>query len=192
MTEAPHDRHPPPRLFDLGIRRLMERQSAFDAYIHNGDSVADIGCGPGYFTVRFSRLVGPSGKVYAADTGRKAIEILNKKISENGIRNIECYTDSAADLRGIPDSSIDFLLSHRVICCMSDHRKAISEIKRVLKKEGMAFLSVSSFGRRSDSRHVDASEWEDLLSGFRIVKQGRTLTGRWSLVSVPREAQQTR
>jgi hypothetical protein len=68
---------------------------------------------------------------------------------------------------------------------MSDRRGAVSEVKRVLKGDGAAFLSVTSFGRRGDSRHVGKSEWSEILAAFRVVREGRTLTGRWAFVSLP-------
>ncbi|MBX8631921.1 MAG: class I SAM-dependent methyltransferase [Thermoplasmata archaeon] len=180
----PHDRHPPPALMDIGLRRLFERPERFDRFIHRGATVADIGCGPGYYTIHFSDVVGDEGKVYATDTNLSALRILEKKIRMKGIRNVVWSNSTASDLTPIPDRSVDFLLSNLVMCCMSDHWGAVSEIRRVLKPDGVAYLSVSSLGRRKDSRHVGKKEWGRLLDAFAVKEEGKRFGARWALVSL--------
>jgi 2-polyprenyl-3-methyl-5-hydroxy-6-metoxy-1,4-benzoquinol methylase len=42
--------------------------------IQEGMTVVDYGCGPGRYTIRFAKLVGERGKVYAVDVQELAIE----------------------------------------------------------------------------------------------------------------------
>src|SRR6188474_98899 len=44
-----------------------------------GSSVADIGAGSGYFTARLARLVGPTGKVYAADIQAGMLDLIRAR-----------------------------------------------------------------------------------------------------------------
>ena len=189
MSRSTADRHPPPGLFDIGLRKLFEKRNMFDSHIREGGNVADTGCGPGYFTIHFSDVVGPGGKIYASDTNSRAVEILSRKVREKGIANIIVSADSASNLQSIPDASIDFLLSHLVICCMHDHAGAISEINRVLKKDGVAFISVTSFGMKGDRKHVSRSEWRQMLSKFNVLEEGRRLTSWWCLVGPLQQAE---
>lgn len=187
MNRTVKDRHPPPRIFDLGIRKLFEKRNIFDSHMVEGDHVADTGCGPGYFTIHFSANVGSGGRVYASDTNARAIELLRNKIREGGNENIILSAESASNLQSIPDASIDFLLSHLVLCCMHDHAGAVSEIRRVLKKDGVAFISVTSFGIKGDKRHVGRAEWRQILGNFNVIEEGRRLTSRWCLVGLRQE-----
>ena len=43
-------------------------------------TVLDVGCGPGFFTLDMARLVGPSGRVIAADLQEGMLEKLGQKI----------------------------------------------------------------------------------------------------------------
>jgi len=129
-------------------------------------------------------VVGPEGKVYAIDSDEKAIEKLNLKTSKLGYRNIESRVESAAELSSIGDRSLDFALSNLVICCMVDHAGAIGEIKRTLKSDGEAYLSViRSFGKK-DSKHVPKEEWRTILEGFHVNKERTSLSERAAVVTL--------
>ncbi len=56
--------------------------------VHEGESVADIGAGGGFLTVRLSLAVGPSGKVYAVDTDEPAVERLRQRVHETRMTNV--------------------------------------------------------------------------------------------------------
>ena len=53
-----------------------------------GEVVADIGAGSGYFTVRFARAVGDKGRVYAVDISPDMIRHLNRRVRDEGSRNV--------------------------------------------------------------------------------------------------------
>jgi ubiquinone/menaquinone biosynthesis C-methylase UbiE len=54
MSEEKRDKHFPLFVHDNLIRRLFEPpQRLVESYVSNGQVVADLGCGPGYFTVAF-------------------------------------------------------------------------------------------------------------------------------------------
>lgn len=54
-----------------------------------GQVIADIGSGSGFFTDKFSKMVGKTGKVFAVELKDEHIERLKTYISETGIKNIE-------------------------------------------------------------------------------------------------------
>ena len=45
-----------------------------------GETACDIGSGPGYFTLRLARAVGPSGLVYAIDVESRMLQALRERI----------------------------------------------------------------------------------------------------------------
>src|SRR5712691_12441056 len=57
--------------------------------IKPGDRVADLGSGGGYFTFRFSRAVGPTGKVYAVDVDSEMLDYVAGRAKEDGSLNIQ-------------------------------------------------------------------------------------------------------
>lgn len=56
--------------------------------INKGTTIADIGCGSGFFSYKFSQLVGDTGKVYALELKDEHIERLKSFTKEYGISNI--------------------------------------------------------------------------------------------------------
>lgn len=53
-----------------------------------GDTVGEVGSGPGYFTVRLSRAVGPAGRVLAAEVSPQILAVLRRRLEEAGAGNV--------------------------------------------------------------------------------------------------------
>ena len=179
------DKHFPVFVHDNAFRRLFcPPRRLVEPYIRTSQTAADLGCGPGFFTLALAELAGPEGKVYAVDSDVRAVHELEKKAAERGIRTIEAHARSASDLSFIRDASVDFVLCHGLLCSMvpKDHEAAVSEIKRVLKQEGMAYLSVA----KGPWSYVDRAEWERILEGFAVVRRSdgcSVLSDRWAVVT---------
>ena len=56
--------------------------------LRRGQVVAEIGSGPGYFTPRLARAVGPSGHVYAVDPEGAVLDVLRRRLARLGVRNV--------------------------------------------------------------------------------------------------------
>jgi predicted RNA methylase len=112
-------RHPPWNisLSILGpFRKLFEPpQRLVEPYVKKGQVVADLGSGPGYYSLVLAESVGPAGKVYAVDLDKKCIQTLEKKADKAGYHNIEAHASSAADLSFIKDKSVDFILANGLL-----------------------------------------------------------------------------
>ena len=57
--------------------------------IADGSKVADIGPGAGWFTIQLARRVGPNGHVYAEDVQRPMLEAIRRRVSREGLQNVE-------------------------------------------------------------------------------------------------------
>ncbi len=169
------DRHPPPLLMNNPLRNVLERRDRFDSFIREGDTVADVGCGSGYYTLRFADITGESGQVYASDTNASAVQTLSRKAAGRG--NIHISTAPSDSMTSIPDSSVDFLLSNLTLCCLTGHDASVAEMERVMKKGGTAYVSITTFGRKSDPRRLSPQRFEELMGRFDIIerKKGRTV-----------------
>src|SRR5207247_6006204 len=56
--------------------------------LRRGQIVAEVGSGPGYFTPRLARAVGPSGHVYAVDPEAAVLDVLRRRLARAGVRNV--------------------------------------------------------------------------------------------------------
>lgn len=74
--------------------------------VRPGERIVDIGCGPGFFAMKFSELVGPEGRIYAIDTNQRHLDFLEKLIKATGTRNIELVRSKFDDVC-IPEQSVD-------------------------------------------------------------------------------------
>jgi len=78
-SEEKRDKHFPLFAHDNLSRRLFSNPNKYCPYVEKGQVVADLGCGPGYYTLVLAEFVGPEGRVYAVDSDGKAIRALEKK-----------------------------------------------------------------------------------------------------------------
>jgi ubiquinone/menaquinone biosynthesis C-methylase UbiE len=81
----------PDRDKNLEIDRVMDL-----LHITPGKSVADIGAGSGWFTVRAARRIGPAGTVFAEEINPKAIDYIDARAKKEQLGNIQT-------LLGVPD-----------------------------------------------------------------------------------------
>jgi SAM-dependent methyltransferase len=62
-----------------------------------GKSVADIGAGSGWFTVRAAQRVGPSGTVYAVDINPEAIQYIDQRSKKEALANVKTILSTPDD-----------------------------------------------------------------------------------------------
>jgi predicted methyltransferase len=77
--------------------------------VKEGSSVADIGAGSGWFTVRAAKRVGSGGVVYAADINRDYLVYIEKRAKREGLQNIRVILGKEDDPL-LPDKSVDAVL----------------------------------------------------------------------------------
>ncbi|MHB9034665.1 MAG: class I SAM-dependent methyltransferase [Anaerolineae bacterium] len=180
------DKHFPVFLLTNPLRKLFGNAKKFNQYVQPGQTVADLGSGPGYFTFSLADAVGPAGLVYAVDSDANAIRALARKAEQGGFRQVSAHTSTSAHLEFIPSRSVDFVLGYGLICCVApgDHAGTVSEIKRILKPTGQAYLTTE----RSRFTYVDDAEWERILGEFEVVARNTRyprVGERWALLRLP-------
>jgi ubiquinone/menaquinone biosynthesis C-methylase UbiE len=82
------------------------------AQIKRGMTVADIGAGEGYYTVRLSERVGPRGRVLAEDIDRPALQRLGQRIERERLDNVSLKLGTPDDPRLPPDSFDRIFMIH--------------------------------------------------------------------------------
>src|SRR5262245_1928611 len=77
--------------------------------IAEGSKVADIGIGSGWFTIRLARRVGPNGLVYAEDVQRQMLEATRRRVSREGLKNVETILGTETN-PNLPPRALDAIL----------------------------------------------------------------------------------
>ena len=103
--------------------------------IQEGQTVADVGCGSGYFTVRLARRVGPRGRVIATDLQPEMLELLKKKLDAAKITNVTSVLVTAENAK-LPRGEVDLVLLVDVYHELPNPPATLAQIKRALSPEG--------------------------------------------------------
>ena len=143
-AQTEHQQHHPPQ--DAGSYIAALEAPSRDAWqqpekvmaalaLKPGESVADLGAGPGYFTLRFARAVGPSGKVYGVDISREMLEYLEKQAQADNLKNIQTVLAEPHNSRLRPDS-VDLIFICDTLHHISDRATYYPLLLRALKPGG--------------------------------------------------------
>ncbi|MHA2038677.1 MAG: class I SAM-dependent methyltransferase [Promethearchaeota archaeon] len=131
------------RLIDNPIRRKLIQKPETIAKRMNlepGMIVVEIGPGKGSYTKAIANNLLPDGKVYALDIQESIIKRLKKRIEKENIQNIIPKIDDVYNL-SFMDESVDRVLMIACLPEIPDHVRALKELNRVLKPNGLVCLS---------------------------------------------------
>ena len=107
--------------------------------IPKGASVADIGAGSGYITVRLAARVGPSGRVFANDVQPQMLNILARRLNNARITNVTLIEGTLDDPR-LPPASVDLALMVDVYHELSQPQAILRHLRDALKPGGRLVL----------------------------------------------------
>ncbi|PNX52911.1 MAG: hypothetical protein BV458_07215 [Thermoplasmata archaeon M9B2D] len=125
LNSRPRKRIQPPRMLveALGLRP--------------GAIVAEIGCGPGTFTIDVAKAVSPNGHVYAIDIQQGMLDQLQSNIDREHIANVYPILADASGRIPLDEESVDFIYSVTVLPEIPDRIGALKEVRRLLKSGGL-------------------------------------------------------
>jgi ubiquinone/menaquinone biosynthesis C-methylase UbiE len=115
---------------DLAIRLLR---------IRKGATVADIGAGSGYISIRMAKTVGPMGKVYASDIQQGMLELLQQNVRKAKLDNVIPVLGAIDDPK-LPADSLDLAIMVDVYHEFSEPQKMLQRIREALKADGRLVL----------------------------------------------------
>lgn len=118
----------------MSNRTLDSHGQFFRPHLASGLSVLDCGCGPGSITLGIAAAVAPA-RVVGIDFGATQIQRARSAAAVAGASNVTFETADSYSLP-FPDASFDRVFSHALMEHLSDPRRAMSEIYRVLKSGG--------------------------------------------------------
>lgn len=171
--------------FDNLIRKLFHNpENILAPYVHEGDTVLDVGPGMGYFSIPLARMVGDKGKVIAADVQAPMLAALRKRARKQGLEERIISHICEADSIGIRDP-IDFALAFWMIHEVPDQNKLFLEIKLLLKPEGKLMVAEPAI-------HVTRSMFQETLkragdAGFAVMENPKIFMSRTAVLSLRKE-----
>lgn len=123
--EREAEEHPEAALDEIGIPK--------------GATVADIGAGVGFYSLRLARRVGPSGTVYANDIQPGMLVRLKQRMQAAGVNNIIPVLGTVSDPK-LPANSVDLELLVDVYHEFSQPQVMLRKLREALKPEGRMVL----------------------------------------------------
>ena len=129
-------------------------------YIHEGMTVLDLGCGPGFFAIEIAKMVGDSGKVIAADLQESMLNKVRNKI-------LGTYLEKRIELHKCEETKIgitqkvDFVLCFWMVHEVPDQGKLLHELKSILKPKSRVFIIEPKF-------HVSRKAFIEMINLIRI------------------------
>jgi ubiquinone/menaquinone biosynthesis C-methylase UbiE len=145
--------------------------------LKDGDVVADIGSGSGYFARRMARAVAPGGKVYAVDIQREMLLILRGRMEEEGLTNIVLVLGENDDPK-LPPGSMDWILLVDTYHELQQPKAMLAKMREALKPDGRVALleyrleGLTAVHIKEDHRMSPEQvmrEWTP--AGFRLVEK---------------------
>ena len=107
--------------------------------IPKGASVADIGAGSGYITVRLAARVGPTGRVFANDVQPQMLNMLARRLTNAKITNVTLIEGTFDDPK-LPPASIDLAIMVDVYHELSQPQAMLRHLRESLKPGGRLVL----------------------------------------------------
>jgi ubiquinone/menaquinone biosynthesis C-methylase UbiE len=105
-----------------------------------GDTVCDMGCGNGFYTLKLAKLVGKDGRVVAVDIQPEMLELLKATAKAEKITNIEPALGTVTDPK-LPEGKIDLMLLVDVYHEFSNPEEMLAAIRKSLKPNGRVALA---------------------------------------------------
>jgi ubiquinone/menaquinone biosynthesis C-methylase UbiE len=102
--------------------------------ITKGMTIADLGSGPGFFTIPMAQITGEKGLVYAVDSNQTMLNGLKENIAKSEVnpRMIEIVKSDVCHT-GIPEQSVDLVLFANVLHEVEDKKAFFQEVRRISK-----------------------------------------------------------
>lgn len=116
--------------------RTAENSAAYLLpHLRAGQTVLDVGAGPGTITADLAQLVAP-GAVTGVDSSAEIVDKANELAAERGIAGLTFAVGDAYAL-DVPDAGVDVVHAHQVLQHLARPVEALREFRRVVRADGL-------------------------------------------------------
>ncbi len=137
------------------------------------DRVADIGCGPGYFTIPLAKAL-VEGKLYALDIDNEMLDACRERVAQARMGNVEILKCEEFD-SSLEAGSLDGIFLAFVIQQSPDKPRFLKAVRQLLRPRGWGAI-LEWYRKETETgppleRRVDPEQMEELVksAGFRYL-----------------------
>jgi ubiquinone/menaquinone biosynthesis C-methylase UbiE len=149
----------------LQIERVMDILK-----IHEGSTVADIGAGSGWFTVRAAKRVGDSGSVYAEDINPQAIKYIDDRMHGDRIHNVHTIVGKEDDPR-LPEDKVDAVLILKTYHEIAQPVILLQNLRKSLRAGALVGIIDRNGNGEDHGIQKDVIVQEAQRAGYRLLNQ---------------------
>ena len=161
-VELPEEDTPP----TLGLGDAVEL-----AKLQPGETVLDLGSGPGRDLLAAARAVGPEGRSIGVDFTPEMIERARRTAEEAGLHNVSIIEGDLERLP-VPCGAVDVVISNCVINLVPDKRRALIEAFRALRPGGrLAILDTAFASEPGPEVRNDPEAWCGCVGGSLVASE---------------------
>jgi ubiquinone/menaquinone biosynthesis C-methylase UbiE len=122
-------------MLDNWIRRWIQNpRKILRDYIREGDTVIDMGCGPGFFSIDMAKMVGEGGSVIAVDLQKHMLMKVKKKAERHGVLERMQFHQCESDAINL-HRKVDFMLAFYMVHETPNPYRFMCEMKDMLKSD---------------------------------------------------------
>lgn len=123
----------------LGLQHRVWRRHVLESWnrggLNVGQTVVDLGCGPGWATADLSEIVGGDGRVIACDRSARFLEVVRRR----ELRNVEVH-ELDLDVDALPAVQADFLWTRWVFAFVRQPREVLRKAAALVKRGGSVVI----------------------------------------------------
>jgi len=144
---------------DNFVRRLIQNpKRIIGEYIQKGDTIIDLGCGPGYFSIDMAELTGETGKVIAVDLQKEMLAKVGEKAAAKHLAERIHLHQCEQNFIGLgPETKANFILAFYMVHETPDQVAFLEQVKELLRPGGKFLLVEPIF-------HVSKVQFENMLA----------------------------
>ena len=118
------------------LRRLIQNpERILTGLISPGQTVVDLGCGPGFFTVAMAKMVGDAGRVIAVDLQTEMLEMARRNAERAGLQSRIRFHQGQPDSIGVIEPA-DFAIAVWMVHEVPNAEGFLGQVQSFLKPGG--------------------------------------------------------
>lgn len=124
--------------------RTAENSAAYLLpHLSPGQTLLDVGCGPGTLTCDLAERVAP-GSVVGLDASADVVAAAGEEAASRGTANVT-FTEGDVYALDLPDGAVDVAHAHQVLQHLTDPVAALRELRRVVGPDGLVAVRDSDY-----------------------------------------------